>query len=149
MIEVDVQRASASSLIATDLNLQRWAMHALEDYADACLTIRIVDEEESADLNLRFRSRPGPTNVLSFAADVPPEVGLTLLGDVVICAPLVVAEAKAQSKDLQAHWAHLVIHGVLHLIGFDHQSESDAEAMEARETVLLAKLGFPDPYSLT
>lgn len=147
MIDVEVQRASDSDLIPMDRSLQCWAKLALDDYAEACLTIRVVDEEESADLNQRFRSRPGPTNVLSFAADVPPEVDLPLLGDVVICAPLVVAEATGQLKDLQAHWAHLVIHGVLHLIGFDHQCEVDTAVMEAREIALLAKLGFPDPYN--
>jgi probable rRNA maturation factor len=108
----------------------------------------VVDCAESAALNLRFRSREGPTNVLSFAADVPAEVDLPLLGDIVICAPLVVEEAAAQGKNLQAHWAHLVIHGALHLLGFDHDSKADARQMESREIALLASLGFSDPYQL-
>ena len=146
MIDVDVQRASGSALIPPDPSLRNWAKLALADHGEACLTIRIVDEEESADLNRRFRCKEGATNVLSFEADVPPEVDLPLLGDIVICAPLVAAEAIKQKKELKAHWAHMVIHGVLHLIGFDHESEADAAAMEAREIALLARLGFPDPY---
>jgi len=147
MIDVAVQRASEADLIPTDASLQKWAELALSDMGEACLTIRIVDEEESADLNKRFRSREGATNVLSFEADVPPQVDLPLLGDIVICAPVVAAEAVNQEKELQAHWAHMVIHGVLHLIGFDHQSSADAAVMESREIQLLAGLGFPDPYN--
>jgi probable rRNA maturation factor len=146
MIDVDVQRASESHLIPVDASLQNWAQHVLSESDRACLTIRVVDEQESADLNRRFRSREGATNVLSFSAEIPPEVGSPLLGDIVICAPVVAAEAVNQGKDLQAHWAHMVIHGVLHLIGFDHQSEADALAMESREIELLAGLGFPNPY---
>ncbi len=147
MIDVVIQRASGSGLIPVDRSLQNWAKLALAEYADICLTIRIVDAQESADLNERFRLKKGPTNVLSFAADVPDIVELPLLGDVVICAPLVAAEALAQNKEPEAHWAHLVIHGVLHLAGFDHQSETQAAAMESREIALLALLGFPDPYN--
>ena len=146
MIDVEVQRMVVSRLIPGDASLKKWARHALGERGDACLTIRVVDEAESADLNRRFRGKEGATNVLSFSADVPPEVGSTLLGDIVICAPVVAAEAVNQEKDLQAHWAHMVIHGTLHLIGFDHQSEEDAVAMESREIELLAGLGFPDPY---
>lgn len=146
MIDVDVQRESDSDLIPVDASLQNWAQRALSEFDQACLTIRVVDEQESADLNKRFRSTEGATNVLSFLADIPPEVGSPLLGDIVICAPVVAAEAVNQGKDLQAHWAHMVIHGVLHLIGFDHQSEADALAMESREIELLAGLGFPNPY---
>lgn len=147
MIDVEVQRVAQSDLIPMDASLQNWAELALGAIDKACLTIRIVDEEESADLNKRFRSREGATNVLSFEADVPPQVDLPLLGDIVICAPVVAAEAATQEKDLQAHWAHMVIHGVLHLIGFDHQSEVEAAVMESREIELLAALGFPDPYN--
>jgi probable rRNA maturation factor len=146
MIEVEVQRVAVSRLIPGDASLQKWARHALGESGDACLTIRVVDEKESADLNRRFRCKEGATNVLSFLADLPPEVGSTLLGDIVICAPVVAAEAVNQEIDMRAHWAHMVIHGVLHLIGFDHQSEADALVMESKEIELLAALGFPDPY---
>ncbi len=148
-IDLDVQRASGGvEDIPGDSCFQRWAEAVLHDRSHAILTIRVVDCAESAALNLRFRSRQGPTNVLSFAADVPAEVDLPLLGDIVICAPLVAEEAAAQGKDPQAHWAHLVIHGVLHLLEYDHQSEAQARQMESREIALLASLGFSDPYQL-
>lgn len=146
-IDLDVQRASGGvEDIPGDSCFQCWVEAVLHDHSHTILTIRVVDCAESAELNLRFRSREGPTNVLSFAADVPAEVDLPLLGDIVICAPLVVEEAAAQGKNPQAHWAHLVIHGVLHLLGFDHGSEADARQMESREIALLASLGFSDPY---
>lgn len=146
-IELDVQRASGSiEDIPDDSCFQRWVEAALHDRGHTILTIRVVDRAESAELNLRFRAREGPTNVLSFAAEVPAEVDFPLLGDIVICAPLVAAEAAAQGKSPQAHWAHLVIHGVLHLLGFDHGSEAQARQMESREISLMASLGFSDPY---
>jgi len=145
-IDVDVQRASRQSFIPSDASLRSWVEAVLGNRGEATLTIRAVNRAESAELNQRYRSKKGPTNVLSFPADLPPEVGLHLLGDLVICAPLVAEEARAQGKDVQAHWAHLVIHGVLHLLGYDHQTEPETRDMESRETVLLASLGYPDPY---
>ncbi len=146
-IEVDVQRASVCDFIPGSADFQTWVEATLCDRDPTALTIRVVDRAESAELNQRFRSREGPTNVLSFAAELPPEIDIPLLGDVVICAPLVAEEAQAQGKDLQAHWAHLVIHGVLHLLGFDHHNKTQARAMESREISLLAALGFSDPYA--
>lgn len=145
-IELDLQCASQCENLPGTASFQRWVEAALIGRESTALTIRVVDSEESAELNERFRSRPGPTNVLSFAAELPPEIGIPLLGDIVICAPLVTAEASAQGKDPEAHWAHLVVHGVLHLLGFDHQSEAEAEVMEAREIEVLAGLGFANPY---
>ena len=145
-IDVDLQCASQCESLPGLAKFQRWVEAALKDCEPAALTIRLVDREESAELNERFRSRPGPTNVLSFAADLPPEVGIPLLGDVVICAPVVMAEASAQGKNAEAHFAHLAVHGVLHLLGFDHDSEADAVVMEAKETEVLASLGFDNPY---
>jgi len=146
-IEVDVQRACETDYIPCDGDFQTWVEAALDCSKHKLLTIRAVDSAESADLNLRFRSREGPTNVLSFAAELPAEIEMPLLGDIVICAPLAAAEAKAQGKDLQAHWAHLVIHGVLHLLGLDHQTEAEAREMESLEISLLASLGFSNPYA--
>ncbi|HLF31210.1 MAG TPA: rRNA maturation RNase YbeY [Xanthomonadales bacterium] len=146
-IEVDVQAVSTCSSIPEISCFQCWAEAALSDRGETLLSIRLVDRTESAELNQRFRSKPGPTNVLSFAAELPAEVSVPLLGDIVICAPLVVEEATSQGKEIEAHWAHLVIHGILHLLGFDHQSKADAEEMEAREVKLLASLGYPDPYA--
>jgi len=110
------------------------------------ISIRIVDDAEAAQFNQTYRSKTGPTNVLSFPADLPPDTGSGLLGDLVICAPLVKKEAAQQHKSEKAHWAHLVIHGVLHLLGYDHTDAKDAEHMEALEIDLLDSLGFPNPY---
>jgi probable rRNA maturation factor len=106
----------------------------------------LVDEPESRALNERYRGKDRPTNVLSFPAELPEELDIPLLGDIVICAPLVAEEASSQGKPVEAHWAHLVVHGVLHLLGHDHQLESEAREMEALEVELLASLGFPNPY---
>jgi probable rRNA maturation factor len=126
----------------------RWTAAALADRHDAAeLAIRIVDADEGAALNGRYRGRAGPTNVLSFPADLPAAIETPLLGDLVICAPVVVAEAARQHKPALAHWAHLTVHGVFHLIGFDHQTDAEAAEMEALETHVLAALGYPDPYA--
>jgi probable rRNA maturation factor len=126
---------------------RRWVLHALRGRrAAGGLVIRIVDEDESAELNGRYRHKKGPTNVLSFRFDAPWGVPMRHLGDLVICAPLVQAEAIAQRKSEADHWAHLVIHGVLHLLGFDHQDEVGAAIMEGQERDILASLQIPDPY---
>jgi probable rRNA maturation factor len=106
----------------------------------------VVDEAESATLNAQYRGKQGPTNVLSFGFDSPPGVDVPLLGDLVICAPVVVREALEQGKPGQAHWAHMTIHGVLHLLGYDHQTPEQAQIMEALEIAALADLGYADPY---
>ena len=145
-IDLDVQLASACESIPAEQNFTLWVEAALAGQGSHQLTVRLVDAEESAGLNMQFRGRKGPTNVLSFPADLPAEVNIPLLGDIVICAPLVEREAEEQAKTLEAHWAHLVIHGVLHLLGMDHQQDNDARQMESRERELLAGLGYPDPY---
>jgi probable rRNA maturation factor len=125
-----------------------WAEAALlPENRGAELVIRLVDEAESAELNETYRGKTGPTNVLSFPFDMPPEVEeLQLLGDLVICVPVVRREAAEQGKAESAHWAHLVVHGTLHLQGYDHQAEAEAEEMEGLERQILARLGYPDPY---
>ena len=113
------------------------------------LTVRIVGEVESAALNERFRNVMGATNVLAFPYDESPFEGSTeseLIGDLVVCAPVLEREAVAQDKPLSAHWAHILIHGTLHLVGYDHQNIEDTKAMEERERDLLDSLGFEDPY---
>lgn len=110
------------------------------------LTIRVVDDREGRALNLRWRGIDEPTNVLSFPTEGLADVAPALLGDIVICAPQVVREAAAAKRPVLAHWAHLTVHGVLHLLGFDHQDEGEAGLMEEKERVVLAGLGFPDPY---
>lgn len=110
------------------------------------VTIRIVDEAESRQLNMTYRGKDNPTNVLSFQFEAPPKVKLALLGDLVICRQVVEQEAKEQGKVLDAHWAHIVVHGLLHLVGYDHIQDKAAQNMEALETKILQKLGYPCPY---
>ncbi len=129
----------------TDLSL--WVTAVLEGRMDeAELTIRIVDSEESQQLNHDYRGKDKPTNVLSFPFEAPAEIALPLLGDLIICAPVVTGEAQAQNKTLQAHWAHMVVHGTLHLLGYDHIDDADAEEMESLETKIITQLGFTNPY---
>jgi probable rRNA maturation factor len=149
-VVVTVQNASRSASVPGRKEIERWALSALADGVRGEVTVRIVDEGESAELNSRYRGKKGPTNVLSFPAEAPDAAEGELLpfGDVVICADVVEREAREQGKPLAAHWAHMVVHGALHLQGFDHEKVRDARIMEARERELLAELGFPDPYSI-
>jgi probable rRNA maturation factor len=128
--------------------LRRWAMAALlQDVRQAELGLRIVDEEEGRELNREYRGKDYATNVLTFAlSEGEPVPGLPLFGDIVLTAPVVEREAAEQGKSLDAHYAHLVVHSMLHLQGFDHIEEEQAEDMEALETVIVMRLGFADPY---
>jgi len=145
-ITVDVQRIMPAG--PADNQFQEWIeiIMVAEKKPDTELTVRIVDETESAALNEEYRNKTGSTNVLSFPFECPDEVELNLLGDLVICAPVVEREAKQQGKQSQAHWAHMLVHGVLHLLGYDHIEDQDAEKMEAREVEIMALLGFSNPY---
>ena len=137
MIELDLQCASTGATPAA-ADLQRWCELALRQRSgDSELTIRLVDEAEGRELNRTWRQKDYATNVLSFPADVPDEfLDIPLLGDLVICVPVVEREAAEQGKALEAHWAHLVIHGCLHLLGYDHIEDAEAEEMEALERQL-------------
>lgn len=147
-IELDLQLASDATDLPSDDELQRWAEKALQGRRQqAELTVRIVDEAESQQLNHEYRGKDKPTNVLSFPFEAPPGIELDLLGDLVICAPVVTQEAAEQNKPLSHHWAHMLIHGILHLLGYDHISDQQAAEMEPLETKLLADLGIPDPYT--
>ncbi len=149
---IDFQVATQSPDLPAAADFARWAAAALAGRRErAALTIRIVDPAEGHALNLRFRGQDRPTNVLSFPFEAPPGLpggaGLdALLGDLVICAPLVSTEALEQGKAASAHWAHLVVHGVLHLLNYDHLTNTDAQLMEGLETAILIGLGFPPPY---
>jgi len=145
-IDLDIQRATEFTPLPDDDQFELWATVALQGRGDAELTIRLVDSEESRQLNATYRGKDSPTNVLSFPAEVPAEVDLPLLGDIVICAPLVDEEARQQGKSAEAHWAHLTIHGILHLLGYDHQEEKQAADMEALEVRLLAAIEIGNPY---
>jgi probable rRNA maturation factor len=149
-LAVVVQDVSGAAGVPSAQQLRAWARHALGAESHGELTVRIVTAEESAALNSRYRSKQGSTNVLSFPAELGGAAAdeLLPLGDLAICAAVVGREALEQGKSPQAHWAHMVIHGTLHLLGYDHETPPEAEAMEARERELLAGLGFPDPYSV-
>jgi len=147
-LTVDIQCASGEPVPDED-DLRRWIAAALASRhtrADTEISVRLVDTREMADLNQAYRGKNGPTNVLSFPADLPPELDLPLLGDIVICVPVVRAEALAQHKSLAAHWAHMAVHGTLHLLGYDHIEENEAIAMETLESGILAALDYPCPY---
>jgi probable rRNA maturation factor len=147
-IELDVQIASEAPDLPEESELRCWCEVALHQRtADSELTIRLVDEPEGRELNRTYRHKDYATNVLTFPADVPDELlDIPLLGDVIICAPVIAREAIEQGKPLKAHWAHMVIHGCLHLLGYDHLEDEEAEEMESLERKLLAELGHPDPY---
>jgi probable rRNA maturation factor len=144
---LDLQVASSAQDIPNLDEFKTWLALAIPSaQQDWDITVRVVDEEESQSLNRDYRNKDYATNVLSFPADVPAELNIPLLGDLVICAPVVAREAIEQTKPLKAHWAHLCIHGALHLLGYDHETEAEAEEMEALETQLIMGLGFADPY---
>lgn len=148
-IELDLQLATAYTQLPAVNEFQQWLDAAILPFqAEAEVTIRIVDHAESQQLNNQYRGKNKPTNVLSFPFQNPPGMTLPLLGDLVICAPVVVQEADEQHKSLSAHWAHMVIHGSLHLLGFDHINDADAALMEAEEITIMQQLGFTNPYLL-
>jgi probable rRNA maturation factor len=145
---VDIQMASASEEAPDPQSIERWIGAAIGDQRESTeLSVRIVDAEEGQALNEQFRGSTGATNVLSFPFENESPEPLPLIGDIVICAPVVAKEAREQNKALNAHWAHMMIHGVLHLLGYDHQNENDANLMETLETEIMQGLGFPPPYS--
>lgn len=117
-----------------------------DDFPESEITIRIVDEAESHELNLTYRGKDKPTNVLSFPFEVPEGIEMPLLGDLIICRQVMEKEAEEQGISLESHWAHLAIHGTLHLLGYDHLTDEEAEEMESLETEIMQSLGFEDPY---
>ncbi|MGL5991954.1 MAG: rRNA maturation RNase YbeY [Aeromonas sobria] len=147
-VTLDLQLASASTGgLPTETQLQGWLDGTILGFQqEAEVTVRIVDEAESNELNLTYRGKDKPTNVLSFPFEAPPGLELPLLGDLVICRQVVEQEANEQNKPLMAHWAHMVVHGSLHLLGYDHIEDEEAEEMEALERDIMQELGFADPY---
>lgn len=150
---LDIQLAEEleawAEYLPADDKLELWASTALSTrthFDEPELTIRLVESEESQELNLEYRGKDKPTNVLSFPFEVPAGIPLQLLGDLVICAPVVHLEASQQKKTAEAHWAHMVVHGCLHLLGYDHIKDEEAELMEDLERQIMAELGFSDPY---
>lgn len=147
-VRVHVQVAATAEGAPSGSFIESCVRAAVAGHCDeAEVTLRVVDRAESQALNLRWRGLDRPTNVLSFPMSGVPDVAPALLGDIAICAPLVQEEAAAQGKTQDAHWAHLVVHGVLHLLGFDHDVAAEADTMESHERRALARLGYSDPYA--
>lgn len=149
-IELDLQLAVESEQgLPTEQDIQLWLDKTIPQFQKSAeLTIRIVDTEESHQLNHEYRGKDKPTNVLSFPFEAPPGIELDLLGDLIICRQVVEKEAEEQNKPLLAHWAHMVVHGSLHLLGYDHIEDDEAEEMESLETEIMQAMGFEDPYIL-
>ncbi len=140
-LDFSLQLASQAADIPSASQFKRWVRAALR--VETSLAIRVVDEEEGRQLNASYRGKDYPTNVLTFPLTEEP----LLMGDIVICAPVVAREAKEQGKALLAHYAHMTVHGVLHLHGYDHEIDAQADLMEAMEIAILHKLGFANPYA--
>lgn len=147
-VKLDLQIATQITTLPKESDFLKWCEVALcQRMENVELTIRLVDEDESRHLNKTYRDKDYSTNVLSFSSDAPVEfLDLPLLGDLVICVPIVIREALEQHKDERSHWAHMVIHGCLHLLGFDHVEDAEAQVMEDLERKYMAELGFEDPY---
>ena len=151
MYNITIQFASDKKRAPKPARLRQWAEKALENQMESAeLNIRIVDINEMSKLNSVYRRKNGPTNVLSFPSAIHDEVELEtpILGDIVICTEVVNSEAREQQKSEEAHWAHMVVHGVFHLLGYDHESNNEAEIMESLEKQVMRDLGFKDPYEV-
>ncbi|ELR64358.1 Metal-dependent hydrolase YbeY [Photobacterium marinum] len=148
-IYLDLQYATENQEgMPGEAEFHQWLDAAITPFQpDAEVTIRLVDEEESHTLNHEYRGKDKPTNVLSFPFEAPPGIEMDLLGDLIICRQVVEKEAREQNKPLNAHWAHMVVHGSLHLLGYDHIEDDEAEEMEGLETEIMVKMGFTDPYA--
>ncbi len=151
---VDVQRACSAADVPDDEDLSQWASGAADavttaPWDEAELSVRVVDEVEGGELNHAYRGKAEATNVLSFPFEAAERTTPPLVGDVVICAPVVFREAVEQGKSQRAHFAHMVVHGVLHLLGYDHEGEADARVMEDLEREVLTGIGFGDPYAVS
>lgn len=156
--EIDIQLATTTPLSEDIISqFESWVNRALAAVPAQILadfpagealeiTIRVVDETESQELNSAYRGKDKPTNVLSFPFEQPPGLNLPLLGDLVVCQSVVATEAEQQNKTLTAHWAHMLVHGTLHLLGYDHINDEEAEQMESLEVQILNSLGIDDPY---
>jgi probable rRNA maturation factor len=144
---IDIQRVFESPNQPSDTQLESWVNTVLANLDEEFeLTVRIVDDMESAQLNETYRHKKGATNILSFPFEVPDGIALNLLGDLVICASVLEREALEQNKPLHNHWAHIVMHGTLHLLGYDHIEDLDAQEMESKEIELLQTLSISNPY---
>lgn len=146
-MNMDIQNVSGIDTLPADESIIKWAQQALEDqHKNAEITLRVVNIDEGKTLNNAWRKKDYATNVLSFPVGETIAQAPDLLGDIVICAPIVEEEAKKQKKTIEAHWAHLIIHGILHLQGYDHESDEEAAIMESKEIQILNRIGYANPY---
>jgi probable rRNA maturation factor len=145
-VDVIVQYALSAHNLPSAAQINAWAAAAAFNLNPMEVVARVVGDAESAQLNQTYRQQSGPTNVLSFPFEPQPGVEVNLLGDLVLCAPVIVREAREQGKPALAHWAHMIVHGMLHLQGYDHQTDGEAHDMETREREIMERLGFENPY---
>lgn len=146
-IEIDIQYATDINNLPKEDLIKEWVISSLNGYIEnAELTIRIVGEAEATQLNKKWRNAQGPTNVLSFPYSNLNETAHNIQGDIVLCAPVITREATEQRKSVNAHCAHMIVHGILHLLGYDHTNDNDAKKMESLEITILKELDIPDPY---
>ncbi len=150
MNTVEIQLASKSKFIPDQQQFQNWVDAVLTDESQHSeIVIRVIDEDEMIEYNEQYRHKSGATNILSFPFEAPDSVESDLLGDLLVCAPVIETESKQQKKTLENHWAHIIVHGVLHLIGYDHINDMDAEEMEALEVMILKTITINNPYEET
>src|SRR5579862_4310248 len=151
MYRIIIQHAADKTLAPSSALLRKWAKSTLRDQIEAAeITIRLVSIEEMTQLNESYRHKKGPTNVLSFPFSMPNniEIDPPILGDIVICSEVIHREAHEQGKTTDAHWAHMIVHGIFHLLGYDHVIDSEAEIMESLEIKCMQAMGFPNPYKM-
>lgn len=146
IIELSISDEVDTAVLPSEEDFEQWVQPCYPDEDEAVASLQIVSSEEMQVLNKTYRAKDKPTNVLSFPMELPEEVGINILGDLALCATVIKAEAKQQGKEPAAHWAHMVVHGMLHLQGYDHIEDDEAEEMEAREVEIMQTLGFENPY---
>ena len=145
-IELSISEDVSEANLPSDEQIQHWAQASYPGDDDVVVSLQVVGSDEMQELNKTYRGKDKPTNVLSFPMDVPDEIGINILGDLALCDTVIEAEAKEQGKPVEAHWAHMIVHGMLHLQGYDHIEDDEAEEMEANEIEIMQRLGFENPY---
>ena len=146
ILELSVSDGVNEDVLPAEENLQRWAQASYSGNKEVIASLQIVASDEMQRLNKEYRAKDKPTNVLSFPMELPDEVGINILGDLALCDEVIESEAKQQDKTAESHWAHMVVHGMLHLQGYDHIEDNEAETMEAKEIEIMKSLGFENPY---
>lgn len=146
IIELSISDEVEEATLPTEEDFQHWAQASYLGDDEAVVSLQIVGSDEMRELNNDYRGKDKPTNVLSFPMELPEEVGINILGDLALCDEVIEMEAKQQDKPAEAHWAHMLVHGMLHLQGYDHIDDADAEVMEAKEIEIMKNLGFDNPY---